>query len=276
VVTAKLGRSSGHDTVLVNVNKAPIPNAGPDGYICYGQTYQLQASGGTTYSWTPNTFLSNTGLSNPLSSPGRDMTYTLSILSDINGCASLVTDQVYIDVTPPLKVRTFPYDTISYSGAQIQLLAIPSDTDVINYSWSPAMGLNDASLPNPVATVGATGDVIKYQVITSTLGGCKGEGYVTIRVYKGPDIYVPTGFTPNSDGKNDKFTPVPVGMKNYNYFRVFNRWGQMIFTTTRFHDGWDGKLGGRDQASGVYVWMIEGTTNDGRVISKSGTVTLMR
>jgi gliding motility-associated-like protein len=97
-----------------------------------------------------------------------------------------------------------------------------------------------------------------------------------VRVYKGPDIYVPTGFTPNNDGKNDKFTPFPVGMKSYNYFRVFNRWGQAVFSTTRLNDGWDGRWGGVDQAGGTYVWMIEGLTKDNRVITKKGTVVMIR
>ena len=275
-VTATLGRCSGEDTVIVNVNAAPIPNAGPDGFICYGQTYQLNASGGTQYSWSPNTYLNNPSIANPVSTPAKDIVYTLSILSDINGCASLTTDQVMIDVTPPIKVKTFPYDTVGYAGDQFQLLAVPSDTDVINYSWSPAAGLSNPNIANPVVTAGAIGDVVQYRVITSTIAGCKGEGYVTVRVYKGPDIYVPTGFTPNGDGKNDKFTPFPVGIKSYKYFRVFNRWGQLIFSTTKLHDGWDGKLGGREQPSGAYVWMIEGVTKDDRIITKKGTVTLIR
>ena len=200
----------------------------------------------------------------------------MSILSDINGCASLTTDQMRIDVTPPIKVKTFPYDTIGYTGDQIQILAVSSDSDVINYSWSPSTGLNNPTIANPIVTVSAIGDVVKYQVITSTIAGCSGEGYVTIRVYKGPDIYMPTGFTPNGDGKNDRFTPFPVGIKSLNYYRIFNRWGQLIFSTNRLHDGWDGKLGGADQQSGVYVWMIEGVTKDDRVITKKGTVALIR
>ena len=153
---------------------------------------------------------------------------------------------------------------------------ITSLSDGINYSWTPATGLSDPKIANPIVTVGATGDVVQYQVITSTIAGCKGEGYVTIRVYKGPDIYVPSGFTPNGDGKNDRFTPFPVGMKSYTYFRVFNRWGQLVFSTTKLNDGWDGKLGGTNQQSGVYVWMIEGLTKDDRVITKRGTVAVIR
>jgi|CXWL01.1.fsa_nt_gi gliding motility-associated-like protein len=276
IVTATLGRCSGYDTVIVNVNAAPIPNAGPDGFICYGQTYPLQGSGGTLYSWSPNTYLDNPSISNPTSAAAKDITYTMSILSDINGCASLTTDQVRIDVTPPIKVKTFPYDTIGYTNDQFQLLAVPSDSDVINYSWSPGTGLSDPAIANPIVTVGAIGDVVQYQVITSTIAGCRGEGYVTVRVYKGPDIYMPTGFTPNNDGRNDKFTPFPVGIRSYKYFRVFNRWGQLVFSATKLHDGWDGKISGRDQPSGVYVWMIEGVTKDDRVITKKGTVTLIR
>lgn len=276
IVTATLGRCSGNDTVIVNVNAAPVPNAGIDGFICYGQTYQLQATGGTQYSWSPITYLNNPNIANPVSSATKDITYTLSILSDINGCASLTTDQVHIDVTPPIKVKTFPYDTVGYNGDRFQLLAVPSDNDVINYVWTPATGLSDPNIANPIVTAGAVGDVVQYKVTASTIAGCKGEGFVTVRVYKGPEIYMPTGFTPNGDGKNDKFTPFPVGIKSYKYFRVFNRWGQLVFSTTALHDGWDGKLGGRDQPSGVYVWMIEGVTKDGKLLTKKGTVSLIR
>jgi gliding motility-associated-like protein len=113
-------------------------------------------------------------------------------------------------------------------------------------------------------------------VVVSTIAGCKGEGYVKERVYKGPDIYVPTAFTPNNDGLNDKFFPFPVGVKKINYFRVYNRWGQLMFSTTKLLDGWDGRFGGIKQGSGVYVWMAQGVTKDDKVITKQGTVTLIR
>lgn len=283
IVSATLGRCSANDTVIVNVNAAPIPDAGPDGYICYGQTYQLQANGGVQYAWTPSTFLNNTNTANPIADPAHDITYTVTILADANGCASLTTDDIYIDVTAPIEVQTFPYDTIGYPGDQFQLLAVPSDNEVINYLWTPQVGLENPTIgisslniPNPIVTIGALGDDVLYKVTASTVAGCKGEGYVRVRAYKGPDIYVPTGFTPNGDGKNDRFIPFPVGMKSYNYFRVFNRWGQMVFSTTRLNEGWDGQFGGKHQPGGVYVWMIEGLTKDNRLITKKGTVTLIR
>ena len=276
IVTATLGRCVAFDTVVVNVNAAPIPNAGADGFICYGQTYQMQASGGVQYSWSPATYLSSTTIPNPISTPSKDITYTLSILADANGCASLVTDEMTIDVTPPLKLKTYPYDTIGYPGDQFQLLAVPNDPDATTFVWTPSVGLSNPNIANPVVTVGAIGQDIQYRVIASTQAGCRGEGYVKVRVYKGPDIYVPTGFTPNNDGKNDKFTPFPVGMKSYNYFKVFNRWGQLVFSTTRLNDGWDGRWGAVEQPGGTYVWMIEGLTKDNRLITKKGTVVMIR
>lgn len=285
IVAATLGRCTHNDTVIVNVNAAPVPDAGVDGFICYGQNYRLQPSGGVQYHWSPSTYLDNPNIGNALSTPSKDVWYTLSIISDVNGCASLVTDSMRIDVTPPIKVKTFPYDTIGYPGDQFQLLVTTNDSDVIHYAWTPQVGLSNPNstvgtgsldIPNPVVTVGAIGQDVQYQVIASTIAGCRGEGYITVKVYKGPDIYVPTGFSPNGDGKNDKFTPFPVGMKSYNYFRVFNRWGQLVFSTNKLNDGWDGRFGGVEQGSGVYVWMIEGLTKDNRLITKKGTVMLIR
>jgi gliding motility-associated-like protein len=152
----------------------------------------------------------------------------------------------------------------------LQLHAASVATD---YLWSPAFGLDDPYSSNPLATV--TSDVT-YSVLATTSAGCKGEAKVTLRVYDGPEIYVPTAFTPNGDGKNDVFKPFPVGIKSYTYLRVFNRWGQLVFATTSFNQGWDGKINGKIQPSGTYVWMVEGITKNDKKITKQGTVTLIR
>lgn len=276
IVTITLGRCVTYDTVVVRVNPAPIPNAGPDKVICYGQSTPLQGSGGTVYRWTPATYLNNPTLPNAISTPDRNIFYVLSVLSDANGCAALTTDTVRIDVTPPIQVLTYPADTIGYPGDQFTLTAVPNDPAVTLYTWTPAVGLSNTLVANPTVTIGAIGSDVRYKVVAATTAGCKGEAYVNVRVYKGPDIYVPTGFTPNGDGKNDKFTPFPVGMKSYNYFRVFNRWGQVVFQTRKMNEGWDGTIGGQLQPEGIYIWMIEGLTKDDRVITKKGSIMLIK
>lgn len=269
---AVLGRCTMYDTVNVIVHTAPIPNAGPDGDICYGQSYTLQGSGGAIYNWTPPLYLNTLTGANPVSTPTMTTTYTLAV-TDAIGCQSLVTDEVKVAVKRTMKLSTFPFDTIAHPGDQFRLRAISPG---ISYSWSPATGLSSTVVPDPLVTVGIAGDEIRYQVVGVDAEGCKAEGYVKIRVYKGPDIYVPTGFTPNGDGTNDRFTPFPVGIKSYSYFRVFNRWGQLLYSTTKMNEGWDGKLNGREQPSGTYIWMVEGLTKDNRLVTKKGTVILIR
>lgn len=270
---AVLGRCTLYDTLRLNVNRAPVPDAGPDGSICYGQSYTLQGSGGVDYSWSPALYLNTNTGANPVSTPTLATTYYLHV-KDRYGCSSLQPDTVFVDVKRIMSVRTIPFDTAVAPGAQFRLLAISPG---ITYHWTPSAGLSNPDIQDPLVTApNGIGDEIHYQVTATNTDGCKGEGFVKIRVHKGPAIYVPTAFTPNGDGKNDLFTPRPVGVKSYNYFRVYNRWGQLIFSTRDLHKGWDGTLQGLPQPAGTYVWMIEGLTTEDKSISQKGTVTLIR
>ena len=89
------------------------------------------------------------------------------------------------------------------------------------------------------------------------------------------EAIIPNVFSPNGDGKNDVFEVRGLGVQEFS-MEVYNRWGQLVFTTSKLHDGWDGRLGGREQPSGTYVWMAEGVSNTGKVITKKGVVTLIR
>lgn len=273
-VSMRLGVCMAADEIRVQVRPAPVPDAGPDGEICYGQNYQLQAQGGVSYEWTPQRFLSDPFNPNPqVLQPDRTMTYSLTVI-DAASCRSLVPDEVTITVAPPIKVQVTPHDTVVYAGAQFQMLASSIGT---NYTWSPNTGLNNPLIANPTVTAPSfDGATVLYKVAVTTDAGCKGEGSATVKVFKGPEIHVANAFSPNNDGKNDLFLPFPVGIKQLGYFKVFNRWGQLMFATTTLQHGWDGKLSGMDQPPGVYTWMIEAITQDGRKISKKGTVVLMR
>jgi gliding motility-associated-like protein len=269
ILTATLGVCSAKDTVVVNVNSAPIPDAGPAGDICFGQTYVLQGSGGVSYQWTPATdFVTTTNINQPTVAPKQTTQYSLSVV-DAKGCRSLQDATVKVVVTPPIFVQ-ISKDTVVAYGDVFQLHAASVAT---NYEWSPAYGLDDPTKPNPIVTV--TGDVL-YTVTATTSAGCVGTASVQLKVYQGPEIYVATAFTPNNDGKNDVFKPFPVGIKQYNYFRVFNRWGQMVFSTRDFNQGWDGKMNGHEQPAGTYIWIVEGITKEDKIITHRGSVVLIR
>jgi gliding motility-associated-like protein len=269
ILTARLGICTAYDTVTVSIMPAPVPNAGLNGNICYGQSYTLSGSGGVSYSWMPSSAFSTSNTAqNPEVSPSQTTQYSLSVV-DANGCSSLQPASVTVYVTPPIVVIA-TRDTVVAKGDQVQLNASSAATD---YAWSPSIGLNDPFISDPVATV--TND-ITYLVTATTSAGCKGEAYVKLTVFDGPEIYVPGAFTPNNDGKNDIFRPFPVGIKRLNYFRVFNRWGELIYSTSTFHQGWDGTIRGLKQSTGSYIWMVEGVTKDDKIIRKKGSVVLIR
>jgi gliding motility-associated-like protein len=267
IVTATLGSCFIKDTVIVTVNPAPIPDAGPGTTICFGQTYQLQGGGGVQYTWTPASTLSNATIPNPVATPTANTIYALQVV-DANGCTSLTPDTVLVVVTPPIQASAGP-DTTIVMGQPYQLNATGGSL----YLWSPAFGLSNSTIANPIATI--FGEQI-YNVEVSTPQGCKGNASVRLKVYAGPEIYVPTGFTPNGDGNNDVFRVITVGIKQFDYLRIFNRWGQLVFETKTARNGWSGLFKASEQPGGTYIYNVQGTTDAGRVINKKGTFILIR
>jgi len=97
-----------------------------------------------------------------------------------------------------------------------------------------------------------------------------------VKYYAGPTIYVPNAFSPNGDGKNDIFKPVYIGISQLKYFRVFTRYGQMVFETTQPLKGWDGNLHGIPAVEGAYIWEVSGWDYQGKWQTEKGTVILVK
>jgi gliding motility-associated-like protein len=141
------------------------------------------------------------------------------------------------------------------------------------YKWSPATGLDHPDIEMPVATLDH--DQL-YQLHTVTAKGCKKQSDIFIKRYAGPELYVPNAFTPNNDGVNDRLKVTPIGIRSFGYFAVFNRWGQMIYRTTNYNEGWDGTVSGARSATGTYVFVVQATDYRGKPMVKKGTVVLLR
>ena len=143
------------------------------------------------------------------------------------------------------------------------------------YLWSPITGVNLPTIATPVITVNET--TLYTVAITSDIG-CVTTDTVLVKIIPGTDIFVPQGFTPNDDGKNDRLFPILVGMRQLNYFKVFNRWGNMIFSTNSATpaEGWNGVYLGAIQPTGAYTWIAEAVDLQGRVVRRTGTVMLLR
>jgi gliding motility-associated-like protein len=141
------------------------------------------------------------------------------------------------------------------------------------YNWSPGTGMNDPAIADPVVKLD---DDISYLLTVITAEGCIDTDEIRLTVFKGSDIFIPTGFTPNNDGLNDGLLPFYKGIKTLNNFNIYNRWGQLIFSTSDQGRAWDGTLNGVKQGSGVYVWRIKGVDYIGKVYELEGTTTLIR
>jgi gliding motility-associated-like protein len=257
------------DSVKVTMLSPLLANAGVDGEICKNDSVQIGTGliNGQVYSWSPATGLGATTLSNPVSSPSVTTTYTLTVTSVAAGCAA-VKDEVTIIVHPLPKINAGMDDTITV-GSSVQLVV----TGGIQYNWSPAYGLSNTGIYNPIAGPDTS---TTYIVKGTDVFGC--VNYDTVRVFVlKPSFWVPTAFTPDGNGHNDVFYIRGEGIKNFE-FRVFNRWGEEIFFSKDITQGWDGKrqLGGEDMPQGAYLYNVRGTLTNGTAVNVKNLVNLIR
>lgn len=271
-VTATMGACTETKNILVTVLKAPKADAGKDVTICKEQDAQLTAVAGYMYNWKTTLNLNNAAAINPVAAappPGRHA--VLLDVTDNFGCTSLIPDTAHITVIDP--VIDLGKDTFILASTPLQLLTNdPAGSGFIKYQWHPATGLNHTNTNNPIAFIE---NDITYTVTAETSQGCTATDNIQIKVFKNIEIFVPNAFTPNNDGRNDLLKAIPVGIKKFSHFSVWNRWGQLVFSTTDPTVGWNGTWKSAMQ-EGVFVWAAEAVDYHGNKISRKGTVLLIR
>ncbi len=275
-VIANLGKCQATAKQLVKV--APYPQVKittPDTAICFGDKIQLKSTyTATSFKWTPAGTLINANTLVPVAGPARTTTYTLIVSDTLHGCPKAVFDTIRIVVVPPITVDA-GRDTSIVAEQPLQLRA--TATAASRFIWRPLLGLSEQGIYNPVVQLGADIDSVHYWVRAIGLQGCYGEDDILVRVFKTvPEIFIPSAFTPNGDGKNDFLKPLTVGISQLHYFRVFNRWGQLLYSTSEWGQGWDGTYNGVKQPSNTYVYIAEGTDYTGKLVFRKGTTVLIR
>lgn len=257
-------------TVSITVNPLPVATASGDTTICDGSSVPLSAGGGTSYSWSPATSLSNPNISNPIATPGAATTYIV-IVTDQNGCTDSEDVTISLNDVP---VASFTVDenvtTATCDGIDAAL--INTSQNAINYFWTFPDGSTSTDV-NPTVSLGLNGTTI-------TLVAQNNICYDTLTVnYNGPLLEVlfenlVNVFTPNGDGKNDCFE---LGA-NFNFdgcsaILILNRWGQPVFTSSSDKYCWNGRKenSGEELPAGTYYLTV--TIADE---TYKGTVTLIR
>ena len=271
-VMANLGKCQDKDSILIKVIANPEVNATLDTTICFGTTLPLQATiSASKFTWSPINSLTGFNTLQPVAKPIGSTTYVIAV-SDTLGCPKIVTDTIRVTVVPRI-IPNAGIDTIAVIGRPMQLGA----SGGLSYLWTPSTFLNDPQIANPVFTGAAGTDSVVYTVRVFTQAGCYAEDNVTVTVFNGiANIWVPSGFTPNKDGKNDILRPITKGIKQLIQFNVFNRWGQLIYTTNRMGEGWDGTYKGEFQPSGAYVYEAVGIDYADKKVYTKGTSVIIR
>ena len=246
--------------------------------ICVGDVVDitvnnLNPSISLDYEWEPNTALINPGNTetvqgNPLFSQYISVTGTSP-----EGC--IVEDSIFInvsDIDSTLVIASASQYAVAQGGT-VTLFGSPSGLS--SYQWTPETGLN---APTNQQTDAVIEEDIIYTLTVSD-GICSREDTVEIKIYEniceGQTVFLPNAFSPNGDMNNDVLYVRGIDIEKM-IFRVFDRWGEMVFESTNIDIGWDGTFRGVQLQPDVYDYYLDVTCVGGLNSIVKGNVTLMR
>jgi len=260
-------------TVTVRLRTHTVSKAWGDTAVCLGVSVQLFDTGGTTYLWLPPKGLNSNTIYNPIATAPYTTIYT--VIAKLAGCIP-DTNQVTVFIYPLPTVDAGP-DQRLVAGSTAQLRA--TGTDIATYKWWPGETLSCTECFNPVASMTT---MTTYNIDVASSHGCRASDSVTILLYcDNSQVFIPNAFTPNGDGENDIFYPRGMGLKTIKTFRVYNRWGQLLFEREGMNlndpqNGWDGSFKGDTPRPDVYVYILEAVCYTGEDIHIKGDVTIIR
>jgi gliding motility-associated-like protein len=257
------------NNAVISKTTSPTGTISPANVTSCGDPVTLTATGGNTYTWMRDgvTIAGQTSSTINASESG-----TYSVIIQNGTCTGPASNTSAVIIQPGEKGTRYR-DVTANENTPTQLSAREIG---VAYQWSPADGLDNPSSVTPKVTTSTTRE---YIVHISTEQGCTVTDTVLVKI-KGPvvsdkKIDVPTAFSPNGNGVNDILRPLG-DIISINYFRVFNRWGQMLFQTNIPGAGWDGKFKGLDQPAETYTWLLSATTSTGETVKISGKTLLIR
>lgn len=258
---------------FVKVYPKLIPNYDARSIACPGDTISFTDLSTSTYpitNWIWN-FDDNTELDTNQNTkhvfPFGGL-YNVGLIAINNqGCLDTVFKKILID---PIKPNV-GNDTVIVVGERVSFKGQLNG----NYKWMPSTYLSDSNIYNPIGTFTDTG-TFRYIIEVKSDAGCFGYDTLNVQVLAYPYLAIPNVFTPNGDGKNDRFRPLLVGYQSLRYFRIYNRYGEEIFNTQSITDSWDGTFKGQNQEVGVYYWMLGVKDRFGKDFERKGDVTLIR
>ena len=186
-----------------------------------------------------------------------------------SGC-TISTSQQNVTIEKPRSAIAYPVEYAVFD-VPLKLKARNFGRSVL---WAPAKNLDSRTSITPTFT-GLQEQLYTIQITTST--GCVTVDTQLVKTIKEVEVFVPTAFTPNNDRKNDFLRPILLGVRDVQYFKIFNRWGNLVYQMSSGENiGWDGSYLGIPQQTQTVVWMLKGVGVDGKTHIKKGTSVLLR
>jgi gliding motility-associated-like protein len=197
-------------------------------------------------------------------------TYSVSLSATPIKCPNLYMASNHIVIAPinPSGIRYRTVDALINTNTLLE-----ARSGATNYLWSPSTGLNNINIQSPIFNHNAQ---VEYLIRLNYPGGCSAVDTLLVRVQRAINIEVPKAFSPNGDNHNDYLEIFLVGIKELRFFRVFNRWGQLLFETNDIRQLWDGTYKGKRQPAETYVWIAEGIDDNGKSVIRRGQTILLR
>jgi gliding motility-associated-like protein len=292
--TITLNNGSDGNTLLNECNQPALPNlsrqfvAGDTVLAAFTSTVGYSCSGRDTVSffhaaqngvnqWRWNFDNGNQSTSqNPVVFYNTYGTRPVSLRVSNGFCADSVTQNIFI-ATDTLHA-SFEAPSFLCPGEPASIVN-RSTGNIVGYAWDYGDGFTFSGAAPAVHTYATPTTQRDYPVkltITGSLG-CSVDTTATIKVLSNCVVAVPSGFTPNGDGLNDYLYPTNAYKADKLVFKVFNRFGQLIFEGRNATQKWDGKVNGVIQPTGTYVWFLNYTdTETGKAVSQKGTTVLIR
>ncbi|MDB5201272.1 MAG: hypothetical protein JWQ27_681 [Ferruginibacter sp.] len=265
----------GYDSTNITVMQ-PISIRSSNDSMCIGDSARLFASGATSYIWTPSQGLSNTAISNPIAFPRTTTSYRVVGYDGAN----CFTDTAYITVGVGQRLAiNLGTDLNLSTGTAYNFTPIITNGPVKSWLWSPPSLLNCATCPKPIATIKKD---ITYTVSVRDIYGCTAADSIHITAFcEKSQVFIPNVFTPDGDGVNDILMIRAKGIVAIKYFRIFNRWGELIFEKTDFPPNnplysWDGKIRGVTGPPDVFVYTAEVVCENGNSFIYKGNTSIIR
>ncbi|MES2772969.1 MAG: PKD domain-containing protein [Bacteroidota bacterium] len=262
-------------TIRISPNVKAVFSTPANGCVPYTAVFNNTSLGGTDFVWDFGDGTTGTGM-NPTHLYTQAGTYIIRLLATDTSTCNLVDSTQFTITLSNVPTAGFTY---SPNPAEENMITTFTNTSVgaVRFRWYYGDGDSLYTFRQDTTVRHQYNETRQYQpcIVAINQFGCPDTACQVLDNIVKPILDVPNAFTPNRDGSNDRAVVIGIGISRM-VFRIYNRWGQLMFESNDRKIGWDGKFKGKDQPMDVYAYTLDAEFFDGKKIKKQGDITLLR